>query len=241
MGAEPGGRGTSRTLLLLAALLVLVAWRFPEGRLALYPFSLLATFAHEMGHGTTALLLGQSFDRLEMHPDGSGVAYWGGDPGRLTRALVAAGGLVGPSVVGAAILVLSRRPARARLLLGAGAALLALAAVLFCRNGFALGFTLGAAAVLAAAASWLPPTAAAFLVQLLGLTLCLSIFLDLSYMFSPGAVVDGQARPSDSQQMADALLLPYWFWGGVTALFSFAVLGAGMREALRGEGTPARS
>ena len=39
--------------------------------------------------------------------------------------------------------------------------------------------------------------------------------------------------PSDVDQMADALLLPYWFWGIVCGAISVAVLMMGMRSFLR--------
>jgi hypothetical protein len=233
-GDAPSPPGRSRGLLLGAAAAVLVAWQFREGRLALYPFSLLATFTHEMGHGTMAMLLGAHFDRMEMHADGSGIAFWHGTVGRTSRALIAASGLVGPSIAGAAVLVLSRKPERSRLLLSLGASLLVLAALLVVRDGFTLGFVAGTALILGIASRVLGPWPAAFLVQFLGVTLCLSVFLDLGYMFSPGAVVGGEKHVSDSQAIADALFLPYWFWGGVVAATSFAVLAAGLRSALRG-------
>jgi hypothetical protein len=103
--------------LLLAAATIVVAWQPPYGPQALYPLSLLATFAHEIGHGMTTLLVGQHFDRLLLHADGSGPALWSGDPGRLARAAIAAGGLLGPSVAGIALLLLAGSPRRARTML----------------------------------------------------------------------------------------------------------------------------
>jgi hypothetical protein len=223
-------------LLLAATVLVVAGWQFPEGRLALYPFTLLATFAHEMGHGLTAILVGGRFESLVMHPDGSGVAAWRGDVGPLARALVAAGGLVGPSVAGSLTLVLSRKASRAPFLLGCGAAVLLLAWVLVAGNGFGRGFMIAGGVVLALGARFLGVLPASFAVQFLAATLCLSVYLDIDYMFSPGAVVDGVEHPSDSQAIANALLLPYWFWGGMTAAFSFAVLLLGARAALRPAG-----
>ena len=38
---------------------------------------------------------------------------------------------------------------------------------------------------------------------------------------------------SDSTAIAEALFLPYWFWGTVTAVFSFAVLVLGIYLAFR--------
>ena len=58
--------------------------------------------------------------------------------------------------------------------------------------------------------------------------LCLSWFRDLDYMFSARAVVAGVARPSDSAVIADALWLPYWFWGGVVAALSLTLLVFGL-------------
>jgi hypothetical protein len=46
---------------------------------------------------------------------------------------------------------------------------------------------------------------------------------------------------SDSAQIADALLGPYWFWGGATAAFSFAVLLTGVYLAFRRAPAPHRT
>jgi hypothetical protein len=222
----------ARALLLLAGLVTLIAWQFPIGHQLLYPFTLLATYAHELGHGLTAVLLGGDFHSLEMYADGSGLAKWSGDVGRIGRGLVAAGGLVGPSIAGATILVLSRRTTRARVLLFLMAAAMVLTVVLVARSLFAVAF-LGVVAatlvVVARFASGLAP----FFVQLIGVQLCIAVFRDVDYMFSPGAVVDGQQRLSDSAAIADALFLPYWFWGGMTAVFSVSVLALGLWVALR--------
>ena len=114
-----------RHYLVLFAVLTVILWQFPLGQTLLYPFTLLATYAHEMGHGTAALLMGASFDSLRMFPDGSGVAQWHGDVGRLARGFIAAGGLVGPSVAGATVLMLTRRARVAPFLLYALGGLMA--------------------------------------------------------------------------------------------------------------------
>jgi hypothetical protein len=223
----------ARGLLLLAALITLIAWQFPAGQLALYPFTLLATYAHEMGHGLTAWLLGANFDSLKLYADGSGLAAWSGPLGRIGRALVAAGGLVGPSVAGSAILVMSRRPRWARGILWAMGAFMGLSAITVTRNGFGFVFVVVAGALLVLAGLRAPSKVAAGLVQVLGVELCVSVFRDLSYMFSAGAQVDGTLRPSDSAAIADALFLPYWFWGALVAATAFLVLGVGLWLALR--------
>ena len=87
---------SAKGALLLAALLVLGLSRFvPYGRLVLYPFTLLATWVHEMGHGLTALLCGGKFAQLEIFSNASGLASTAVVPG-FRQALVCAGGLLGP-------------------------------------------------------------------------------------------------------------------------------------------------
>lgn len=220
---------SSRAPLLLSAAAIALIWQVPYGRQLLYPLSLLATYAHEMGHGLTALLLGAQFDQLLLHADGSGVALWRGNPGRLATALIAAGGLMGPTLAGITLLLFSRSPRLARAVLATLAALLTVSVALWSRNTFGAVFLLALAATLGVAARALPDHAAAFLLHLIALTLCLSWFTDLGYMFSAQAMVNGAAQASDSAVIADALWLPYWFWGGAIAFFSLmvALLGIG--------------
>jgi hypothetical protein len=212
------------------ATLTVVGWQLPYGQLLLYPLSLLATYAHEMGHGFTALLMGASFHSLEIFPDGSGLAHWSGDVGRISRALIAAGGLVGPSIAGATLLAFSHRPRASKYVLIALGLLMLVSVVMVVRSLFGLVFVsaFGALFVVMARTRF-----ASFTLQLAGVNLCLAIFKDLSYMFTDGGMVDGVKRMSDSAAIADALLLPYWFWGGLTALFSFLVLGLGIYLAFR--------
>jgi len=211
-------------LLLLAVAAIVVAWQVPYGPQVLYPLTLLATFAHEMGHGLAALLVGGNFDRLSLHANGSGLAEWRGDVGRVARAAVAAGGLLGPTVAGVALLLLAGSTRRARVLLWVFAAGLTLCVAMWVRNPFGIAFVLATAAALAVAGRWLGDSGAAFLLHLLAAVLCLSWFRDLDYMFSASAVVAGVARPSDSAVIAQALGLPFWFWGALVAALSLALL-----------------
>jgi hypothetical protein len=221
----------SRNLLILSTLAVVVIWQVPYGRQLLYPLTLLATYAHEMGHGIAALLTGSEFDHLVLHADGSGLAAWRGNPGRLATALIAAGGLVGPTLAGVGLLLVSRNPRHARTVLASLAAVIVLTVVLWSRNAFGVAFLLAVAATLGIAARALPTAAAAFLLHFIAATLCLSWFNHLGYLFSAQAIVNGVALPSDSSVMAQALWLPYWFWGGVLALFSLAVTAWGVSKS----------
>ena len=221
----------SRSLLILSTLAVVVIWQVPYGRQLLYPLTLLATYAHEMGHGITALLTGSEFDQLVLHADGSGMAMWSGNPGRLATALIAAGGLAGPTFAGIGLLLVSRNPRHARTILACLAALIVATVVLWSRNAFGVLFLISVAATLGIAARMLPPAAAFFLLHFIAATLCLSWFNHLGYLFSAQAVVNGVTLPSDSSVIAQALWLPYWFWGGAVALFSMAVTAWGISKS----------
>ena len=221
----------SRSLLILSTLAVVVIWQVPYGHQLLYPLTLLATYAHEMGHGITALLTGSDFDHLVLHADGSGMAMWRGNPGRLATALIAAGGLVGPTFAGIGLLLVSRNPRHARTVLACLSALIVLTVVLWSRNAFGVVFLIAVAATLGIAARVLTPAAASFLLHFIAATLCLSWFHHLGYLFSAQAIVNGVAMPSDSSVIAQSLWLPYWFWGGVLALFSLAVATWGISKS----------
>ena len=210
--------------LTLSIAVIVVLWQVPGGAQLLYPLTLLATLAHELGHGLTALLVGARFESLALYPDGSGIARWTGSPGAIGTALIAAGGLVGPSVAGVVLLCLSNWQRFVRRLLVLLALLAALVVVMWVRNPFGILFVLSAATVMIIASRVLADGAAAFLLNLVAVTLCLSLFKDIDYMFSEFAIVDGITRTSDSAAIAAALWLPYWFWGASVMVFSLALL-----------------
>src|SRR6185295_9522755 len=95
--------------LVFFSLLNVVLWQFPLGNYLFYPFTILSTWFHEMGHGITAILLGGNFHKLEIYPDGSGVAtHSSAGLGFLGQGLTALGGPIAPAIAGT-ILILSGR------------------------------------------------------------------------------------------------------------------------------------
>ena len=53
--------------------------------------------------------------------------------------------------------------------------------------------------------------------------------------------VGGKLIRSDTAAISEALFLPYWFWGGVCALISLAVLWFGLALFWRATRAPART
>lgn len=215
--------------MLVASVVVTAAlYAIPHGRMVAYPLLLLSTLAHEVGHGMAAILAGGRFHAFAMWADGSGVATTSVMPTRWARALVAAGGLLGPAVLAAIGFGLARRPKHARWALTVAAIGLAVLLVIVVRSVFAALFV----AVLAVALGWLGRKASAEMAQLalvfLAVQLALSVFSRADYLFTPSARTAAGDMPSDVGQMAEALVLPYWFWGGVCGLASVAVLAWGV-------------
>lgn len=222
----------------VAALVTIVAWRLPFGNYIVYPFTILATWFHEMGHGLTAMLTGGRFEKLIILPDGSGLAYNSTNVGdlvsnRIQGALIAVGGPMGPAIAGAAFILASRRFQTARIALILLGGLMLLSVLIWVRSLFGfVAIGLWGLVILGLAFKgsrhW-----QAFAIQLLGVQACLSTWQQLDYLFSAGAVISGQAMPSDSSQIAQNLLLPYWFWGGLMALVSALLLVGSLYFAYR--------
>lgn len=207
----------------VAAAVSIILPRIPYGRNVLYPFALLGTWVHEMGHGLVAILAGGSFNRLLIYQNLGGTAYSSG-VGSLGRAFVAAGGLLGPAIAGGVIIILGSRESTARWVLAGLAIVLAISLILFVRNAFGW-FALGLiAALLAPLALYGPEIVKVFVAQLIGIQFCLASWGTLDYMFTKNFRRDGQVIDSDTQEIAEVLLLPYWFWGGLIALLSFGIM-----------------
>src|SRR5262249_33735343 len=134
MASSPQPTSSPRRALVTAVVLIVVIERLvPYGRQLLYPFTLLATWVHEMGHGLTALLVGGRFEKLEVFSNASGLAHTAGYGG-WRSGLVALGGLLAPPLAGASILALGRGGRRARLILFALALALAISPAIWVRS-----------------------------------------------------------------------------------------------------------
>ncbi|HEX8449027.1 MAG TPA: M50 family metallopeptidase [Allosphingosinicella sp.] len=223
-------------LLLGIAAASILLWQTTLGSLLLYPFTILSTWFHEMGHGLAAMLAGRRFERLLIFADGSGVALSSGpaDGYRLTDALVAASGPLGPAIAGALLIVASRSPGATRTALAVlGAALIASTAIwVRSPTGWLILPALGLGIALLALRG--PPAWSGFAIQLLGVQAAISAWQQFDYLFSPGGNVGGELQRSDTGAIADVLLLPYWFWGAAISAAILVLLYGSLRLALRG-------
>jgi hypothetical protein len=226
----------TRWFLIGSVAVTLALYHAPYGMLIGLPLLWLSTLVHELGHGLTAAALGGHFNSFVMHADGSGVTSWSAPPlfGPVRQALVSAGGLVGPAVVAAFGFVLARSAKASKIALLVGVFALAVLAVLVVRNPLGWGFVAGLMLVMGVLATRKDPRWAQLGLVFLSVQLGLAVFSRGDYLFTEYAQTASGKLPSDVAQMADALLLPYWVWGGVCGLFSVAVLAVGLWIFLKG-------
>lgn len=197
----------------------MVSW----GGKIIYPFRLFATWAHEMGHGIGGLITGNSFHELEIYRSLGGQALIGGADG-FSQVIVSALGLIGPAVLGAVVMIAGSRVRTAPYVLAGLAMAVALSALIWIRNGFGFVAMLLIAAALAAVAKFAPPIARVGVAQLLAIQMALASWSSRDYLFIKGFERDGRFNDSDTQNIADELFLPYWFWGALLGGVSILVL-----------------
>lgn len=222
-------------LLLAIALASVMLWQTALGSLLLYPFTILATWFHEMGHGIAAMLTGRRFESLQIFPDGSGVAHLLGpaDGYRLTDALIAASGPLGPAIAGALLIIASRTPRTSSTALAVLGTALVVSTVIWVRSltGWLFLPALGVAILVLAGRGSVSPQR--FVVQLLGVQACISVWKQFGYLFSHGGSAGGRLHRSDTGAIADVLFLPYWLWGAIISAMIIALLWWSFRVAFR--------
>jgi hypothetical protein len=218
---------------ILACGITLLLYLIPFLNPLAYPFMLLSTLVHEMSHGFMAILVGGHFDSFQMWADGSGVARIEGDFGNVSRALVAAAGLVGPAVVSCLFFLSIKSDYRSRVMLASFGIILAMSILLVVRNLFGAFFVSVMVALCFYFSFGSGKKYSKLVVTFLAIQLSLSVFSRSDYLFTDTAMTSAGPKPSDVAQIADALFLPYWFWGIVCGLFSVGILIFGIRRAFK--------
>ena len=233
-GREPNMNVDRMRLLGLigAAIATIALWQVPGGNYILYPFTILATWFHEMAHGLMAFLLGGKFDRLIIFPNGSGIAYYSGplflEP--ISTVLVAATGPMGPPLAGAGLIVASRNPKASSMILKFFGIFMIFSALVWIRSlfGFVAIFVMGSYML---GMSFVRSEGLRnFAVQFLGVQACIATYVQIDYLFSYSA---GPLGISDTGRIQQIILLPYWFWGAIIAAGSIFILVTSLRFACR--------
>jgi hypothetical protein len=223
-----------RRALLTAALVTLALQHLvPFGSLLVYPFTLLATWVHETGHGLAALIVGGHFERLEIFWDASGVAHTVERAG-WPAAIVCLGGLLAPPFVGMIILLVVRGPRRAYGVLVTLAAALLLSLALWVRSP--AGYF--AVPLVAALIGWViwrgTPNRRLVAAHFIAVQLALdTLGRMLHYVFVPTAMSGGHESRSDVALIADNVGGHYLLWGLAIAAVALGMLALGLWSAWR--------
>ena len=217
--------------ILIFAVITVALWQFQLGRYILYPFTILGTWFHEMSHGICALVLGGTFHKLELNPDGSGLAVFSGILflGNIGNAITAAAGPVGPSIAGAVFIISSKNQKMTKVVLLVLAFLLLISDIIWVRTGFGflvilfLGLGIGLASLKAGA------RAGKLILQFLGVQACVSVYLSIGYLFSDGGIAGERVYQSDTAVISNNLFLPFWIWGILILAFSTLIILGSLR------------
>ncbi len=195
-----------------------------------YPFRLLITIVHELGHGLTALFTGGEFIRFVVFTDGSGLAYttsgW--------RFLIIPAGYLGVALFGALLIMLGRSPRWSRIAMGViGVAMMLLSlrygvpsiftaqfagGLLTTISGLIFG-TIFLAVAIKATPSWI-----IFLLHVVVIKAGLTAFSDIFMVIGLSTHILGETA-SDAHSMAELTYIPAIIWALIWALMAVVIIG----------------
>lgn len=214
--------------LLLATLLTVALWFIPFADVLTYPFRLFVTFIHEGGHALAAVLTGNTVQSLTISPNASGevLATQGG---LLSQTFISSAGYLGATLYGALLLFLIRRSIAARFVLLASAGfILTMTLGYGLWNGFTLVTGISLTLGLVAAAKFLRPRAATFLMSFLAVQCVLNALFDLKTLFYLSSPFGNEVQ-TDAANMATATGIPAFVWSFVWIALALMILSLAMR------------
>lgn len=218
------------TLIGLAGLATVVIAVTPGLRLLNYPFRLLLTLVHELGHGLAAILTGGEFLRFQIATDGSGLAYTAGG----WRFVVIPAGYLGVALFGAVLIWLGRNPRWSRIAMGViGAGILLLGLRYAVPTIFSVQLLNGLLTTVASlifgglfltAALRLPDNWLVFLLHMVAIQAGLTAFSDLFTVI--GLSTNFLNAPAnDARSMAELTFVPAIVWAVLWAVAAVALIG----------------
>ena len=220
--------------------LCFIVWLVLQVPMARIPIMFLSTWAHELGHGLGAVFTGGRFIELTVFPNFSGIAQTATE-NNFQRAMVILLGLLGPSLLGVLMIILTRALNFHRAALIVLALLMALSQI-WAADSFTR-MALGGGTLILVLIAWKIPTQAVLYVShIIAIALCLNALTGFGYFFIGNAEVSGSLYRSDTGVMSDIFGGPHWLWGGLITALSVVILVAGVvlsdKWARRKDGRP---
>lgn len=218
------------SLIGLAGVATLIIALVPGLGLLNYPFRLLLTIVHELGHGLAALLTGGEFVRFQIAANGSGLALTAGG----WRLIVIPAGYLSVAIFGAGLILLGRSYRWSRIamvVIGAGVMLLTLRygvptifsgqlfnGLLTTVSGLIWGGVLLVIA-LKAGARWI-----IFLLHFVAIQAGLTAFTDLFTVIGLSTRFFN-APANDALSMAELTFIPAIIWALLWVIFALVLIG----------------
>lgn len=212
-------------LFVLAAALALGLWFWHAPFLR--PLKLLLVMMHETGHALASLAVGGRVDRVHVALDESGACLSALPAGAWRAIVVYSAGYLGSAVAGALLLIAVFRFGFERAVLVLLATWQVAMALLYAGDAFTLLYCAATAAVLGAAARWLPSGVVRAIVVGIASFSALYALLDLRDDLWNGAV----RAQSDAQLLAQITWVPALVWAGIWSLGAVAILAIALAVA----------
>lgn len=198
-----------------------------------YPFVLLTTIFHEVGHGLAALASGGEIDKIVIFADGTGYCQHRGDYSFWQRAVILSAGYLGSSLEGSLLLFFTLRLKRGgRIILTFLALALFAVSALWVRNPFGFVTTLCLAVALALAAWRLSDS----LCELLGIFLCAYVALFAASTIGQIArhpFMGVQGGVTDQDKLAQLTNMPPMLWALIWLAFAGLAIAAAIYMGVR--------
>jgi len=217
--------------LLLITLVILIIMQIPIIHWLVYPFTIFSTWCHELSHGMAAIFVGGDIAKLEIFPDGSGLAYTTTTRG---RGFIVSAGYQGTAVIGCLLLLVRRTKRGPRTGMMALAVSMLLSTLLWIRNLFGAIFIPCLGLALAAAAWKLPSARMRDLYICVAVTTSLNAITSVHNLFGSNFEVNGQTSSTDAHTMADLKGGAYWFWAILWLFLALFLTLAGLLFSIPG-------
>jgi hypothetical protein len=221
------------SLIGLAALTALIITLVPIINLLNYPFRLLLTIVHELGHGIAAILTGGDFHNFVISPNGAGLAYTSGG----WRFAVIPAGYLGVAIFAALLIMLGHSHRWSRLALGLIGGLMLLMSCWYGRpaepsfgavlgsfltvsTGILLGGVFVRVALKATAATII------FFTHLIAIKAGFTAFSDILGVVGLNL---STTHPNDALSMAQLTGIPAVIWALVWIVMAFIIIGLAIK------------
>jgi hypothetical protein len=208
--------------------LVFFIWLFTQMGPVGIPFRFLATWVHEMGHGIGAIISGGDFTSFIVTPNLSGVAKTN-TSNNTQRLIVLFLGLLGPSMTGGLMLILTRRYKLGHICVFIIASALLISGVIWAGNVFSRITLIFAGLILAVIVIRGSRFIQGITAYIIAISLCLNALTDFGYFFMKGGNIAGVPMMSDTSHLREILGGPHLMWASIVAGLTLLILYAAFR------------